>query len=144
MNLLKDSSRVIQIDAFQLFKAFAANPEKPLKIQRILYKNKEKIISLLLSLPALKPKDARFGQEVKTVIRKLNELPAPPPAEGRVVRRRRSQTEVTVPMQSRPYIDPFVSPQVMRIIGDTADDIEIGDSSDESDSSEDTWSPRKR
>ena len=43
MNMLRDSSRNIQFEAFHVFKVFVANPDKPAAIHSILSKNKEKV-----------------------------------------------------------------------------------------------------
>jgi hypothetical protein len=43
MNMLRDSSRNIQFEAFHVFKVFVANPDKPAAIHAILCKNKEKV-----------------------------------------------------------------------------------------------------
>jgi len=52
MNLLRDSSRTIQVDAFHIFKIFVANPHKPYRVVAILCKNRERLLKLLLALRA--------------------------------------------------------------------------------------------
>ncbi|KAJ6904070.1 hypothetical protein NC651_021270 [Populus alba x Populus x berolinensis] len=52
MTLLKDSSKNIQIAAFDIFKVFVANPSKPREVKMILAKNHEKLLELLLNLSA--------------------------------------------------------------------------------------------
>lgn len=47
MNLLKDSSRTIQFEAFHVFKVFVANPWKPLPVKDILLSNQEKLLRYL-------------------------------------------------------------------------------------------------
>lgn len=47
MNLLKDSSRNIQFEAFHVFKAFVVIPNKTKPVLYILIKNKAKLISFL-------------------------------------------------------------------------------------------------
>ncbi|KAJ9562810.1 hypothetical protein OSB04_007970 [Centaurea solstitialis] len=47
MNLLRDPSRNIQIDAFHVFKLFVANKNKPTEIVSILVTNKSKLLRLL-------------------------------------------------------------------------------------------------
>ncbi|XP_042752761.1 putative MO25-like protein At5g47540 [Lactuca sativa] len=47
MNLLRDTSRSIQIDAFHVFKLFVANEEKPIEIVSILITNRNKLLRLL-------------------------------------------------------------------------------------------------
>jgi calcium binding protein 39 len=77
MNLLKDSSKVIQVEAFHVFKIFVANPQKPHRVQTILYKNREKLVILLESLHSNKPDDKKFGDDQRNVIDKLRHLDAP-------------------------------------------------------------------
>lgn len=47
MNLLKDSSRTIQLDAFHVFKVFVGNPQRPAEITEILLSNKDKLCKYL-------------------------------------------------------------------------------------------------
>ncbi|KAL8237642.1 hypothetical protein R6Q59_018726 [Mikania micrantha] len=47
MNLLRDQSKSIQIDAFHVFKLFVANENKPSEIVSILVTNRSKILRLL-------------------------------------------------------------------------------------------------
>ncbi|KAK9057207.1 hypothetical protein SSX86_024574 [Deinandra increscens subsp. villosa] len=47
MNLLRDQSKSIQIDAFHVFKLFVANENKPPEIVSILVTNRSKILRLL-------------------------------------------------------------------------------------------------
>ncbi|XP_057430571.1 putative MO25-like protein At5g47540 isoform X2 [Lotus japonicus] len=47
MNLLRESSKSIQLEAFHVFKLFAANQNKPADIVGILVANKSKILRLL-------------------------------------------------------------------------------------------------
>jgi len=134
MNLLKDSSRALQADAFQLFKLFVGNPHKPPKAQQILFKNKAKIAALLASFPSLKPDDAKFGEEVKVTIKKVNELAAPIALEDGT--KKRAQTwhaaptrELTSPTSpgfcpSKIFQGHHWTPQVQRVRADSADSIE--------------------
>jgi len=77
MNLLKDKSKVIQADAFHVFKVFAANPQKTPRVQKILYQNREKLLHLLDSLVASRPDDKKFADELRSVSEKLRNLDAP-------------------------------------------------------------------
>mmetsp|Transcript_34212 Transcript_34212/g.99335 ORF Transcript_34212/g.99335 Transcript_34212/m.99335 type:complete len:320 (+) Transcript_34212:146-1105(+) len=79
MNLLKDRSKVIQVEAFNVFKIFVANPQKPVRIQQILHKNKTKLITLLESLQAKKLGDEKVAEELRAIIDKLHNLSAPSP-----------------------------------------------------------------
>lgn len=74
MNLLKDASKSIQFEAFHVFKIFVANPQKPARIHQILYKNRDKLISLLELLHSLKVEDKKFADDQKTIIQKLRRL----------------------------------------------------------------------
>ena len=47
MNLLKDSSRSIQFEAFHVFKVFVANPSKPQPVVDILTNNRGKLLKYL-------------------------------------------------------------------------------------------------
>ena len=47
MNLLRDSSRSIQYEAFHLFKVFVANPAKPPAVLEILTKNADRLMRYL-------------------------------------------------------------------------------------------------
>merc|ERR1711862_132773 len=69
MNLLRDNSRSIQIDAFHVFKLFAASPGKPPRVQQILVKNRDRLVKLLGSLD--KQDDEGFQQDQKAVIEAL-------------------------------------------------------------------------
>lgn len=128
MNLLKDRSKVIQVEAFQLFKVFVGNPQKPPKIQRILFQNKEKIRSLLTRFPSMKPDDAKFGADVKTTIETVDSIVAPSPSDPAKSNPRRSQlgSMECVPF-SRPFQGQHWSPPCRRVLADTADDIDSGE-----------------
>lgn len=78
MNLLRDSSKVIQLDAFHVFQSFVNSPNKAPKVQQILYKNKEKLIALV---EELQPSNSRldddpFVEAQRTVIDNLRALAA--------------------------------------------------------------------
>merc|ERR1719326_2817475 len=78
MNLLRDDSLAIQYESFHVFKIFVANPQKPPKVQQILYKNKEKLIELLQTIrPNRQEQDAQFLEDKATVIAKLEALELP-------------------------------------------------------------------
>lgn len=77
MNLLKDSSMVIQVEAFNVFKVFVANPNKSERVQKILFKNKDKLVKHLETLHSNKPDDQKFNEEQRKVIEKLRPLSPP-------------------------------------------------------------------
>lgn len=79
MNLLRADSKVIQCEAFHVFKIFVANPQKPPRVQQILFKNKDRLVKLLETLRpgAARPNrqdDKQFLEDKKTVIEKLQDL----------------------------------------------------------------------
>lgn len=74
MNLLRSKSKAIQFEAFHVFKIFVANPQKPPRVQQILYKNKKKLVELLETLHASRPDDRQFAEDQSTVIGKLQAL----------------------------------------------------------------------
>lgn len=77
MNLLREDSKVIQVEAFHVFKIFVANPQKPPRVQQILFKNKERLVKLLEGLRPNKPNrqdDKQFLEDRKTVVEKLQVL----------------------------------------------------------------------
>ena len=47
MNLLKDSSKSIQFEAFHVFKVFVANPNKTRPVTEVLLNNKDKLLDYL-------------------------------------------------------------------------------------------------
>lgn len=69
MNLLRDNSRAIQMDAFHVFKLFAACPNKSPRVHQILLKNRERLVRLLELL--VKDDDEEFLQDQSSVIEAL-------------------------------------------------------------------------
>eukprot|EP00747_Dinoflagellata_sp_TGD_P208874 gnl/TRDRNA2_/TRDRNA2_82318_c0_seq1.p1 gnl/TRDRNA2_/TRDRNA2_82318_c0~~gnl/TRDRNA2_/TRDRNA2_82318_c0_seq1.p1 ORF type:complete len:364 (-),score=85.17 gnl/TRDRNA2_/TRDRNA2_82318_c0_seq1:50-1141(-) len=74
MNLLKDTSKAIQFEAFHVFKIYAVNPNKPPRIQRILFRNREKLVKLLSTFQPNRENDECFLQDRKAVIQALKTL----------------------------------------------------------------------
>jgi len=74
MNMLRDSSRNIQFEAFHVFKVFVANPDKPAAIHSILSKNKEKLVKFLKDFHNDRAEDEQFTDEKEFVIKQINEL----------------------------------------------------------------------
>jgi hypothetical protein len=64
------------VEAFHVFKIFVANPQKPPRVQQILYKNKDRLIKLLETLKANRS-DEQFDEDKNTVIGKLQALEVP-------------------------------------------------------------------
>jgi len=77
MNLLRDDSKTIQLEAFHIFKIFVANPNRPPRVHTILFKNKERLINLLHELTPHRPDDKQFLEDMKTVLNKLEALDPP-------------------------------------------------------------------
>lgn len=77
MNLLRDESKTIQVEAFHVFKIFVANPSRPPRVQAILFKNKERLVNLLKELTPHRSDDKQFLEDMKTVLAKLEALEAP-------------------------------------------------------------------
>mmetsp|Transcript_90542 Transcript_90542/g.279997 ORF Transcript_90542/g.279997 Transcript_90542/m.279997 type:complete len:419 (-) Transcript_90542:122-1378(-) len=82
MNLLIDPSRAIQAEAFHVFKIFVANPQKPPRVQQILYRNKDKLVKHIEGFKGLRPDDKKFDEDQKLIIDKLLALDPPPPSKS--------------------------------------------------------------
>lgn len=76
MLLLLADSKSIQIEAFHVFKIFVANPNKTENVQRILCKNKEKLIRKVEALPAAGHEEKQLNHDKANVSAKLNALPS--------------------------------------------------------------------
>jgi hypothetical protein len=72
MNLLKEASSKLPLDAFNIFKLFVANPNRPHRVEQILKNNWERLIALLEILQ--KPGDAAFCREQEKVIELIRQL----------------------------------------------------------------------
>ncbi|BAT77322.1 putative MO25-like protein At5g47540 [Vigna umbellata] len=73
MNLLRESSKSIQIEAFHVFKLFVANQKKPADIISILVANRSKLLRLLGDLKIAK-EDEQFEADKAQVIREIAAL----------------------------------------------------------------------
>lgn len=73
MNLLKDSSRSIEFEAFHIFKVFVANPNKPKEVHHILVRNKDKLLRYLDDFQNDRD-DQQFTEEKAAVTRFLGDL----------------------------------------------------------------------
>uniref|UniRef100_A0A0D3E793 MO25-like protein n=1 Tax=Brassica oleracea var. oleracea TaxID=109376 RepID=A0A0D3E793_BRAOL len=73
MNLLIESSKSIQIEAFHVFKLFVANQNKPAEIVNILVTNRSKLLRLLADLRPDK-EDERFEADKSQVLREISSL----------------------------------------------------------------------
>lgn len=73
MNLLRESSKTIQIEAFHVFKLFAANQNKPADIVNIFVANKSKLLRLLGDLKTDK-EDEQFDADKAQVMQEIASL----------------------------------------------------------------------
>lgn len=74
MNMLKESSRNIQFEAFHVFKVFVANPEKPRPIQEILLRNKDKLVDFLTKFHTERSDDEQFNDEKAYLIKQIKDM----------------------------------------------------------------------
>ncbi|TQD70004.1 hypothetical protein C1H46_044465 [Malus baccata] len=70
MNLLRESSKSIQIEAFHVFKLFAANQNKPADIVSILVANRSKLLRLFADFKIDK-EDEQFEADKAQVVREI-------------------------------------------------------------------------
>jgi len=77
MHAMRDSSTAIQLGGFHVFKIFVANPWKPHRIHSILYKNRSRLVKLLLSFLDRWTADENLAEDLSTVIRVLEEMDTP-------------------------------------------------------------------
>jgi calcium binding protein 39 len=75
MTQLRDKSEKIQYEAFQVFKIFIANPNKPKPIYDILCKNRDKILHFLESFTGGGREDRSLQEDKVFLIEKLQQLP---------------------------------------------------------------------
>jgi len=86
MILLRKPKKMIQFEAFHVFKVFVANPDKSKPVQDILIRNKTKLIEFLSDFQKDKDDDEQFVEEKNILLNSLESLPdpeepAPPAAE---------------------------------------------------------------
>ncbi|XP_047307675.1 putative MO25-like protein At5g47540 [Impatiens glandulifera] len=75
MNLLRESSKSIQIEAFHVFKLFVANQHKPAEIVGILVANRNKLLRLFADLKTDK-EDEQFEADKAQVVKEIAGLEA--------------------------------------------------------------------
>ncbi|GAA5848939.1 hypothetical protein JCM9279_004671 [Rhodotorula babjevae] len=73
MNLLKDRSKNIQFEAFQVFKVFVANPKKTPQIEAILRRNRDKLLVFLRNFHNDRD-DEQFSDEKAFLIQQIESL----------------------------------------------------------------------
>jgi calcium binding protein 39 len=82
MKLLRDERRMIQYEAFHVFKVFVANPKKSDDVAKILFRNREKLLRFLPRFLEDRTEDDQFTDEKSYLIRQIQDLepiPAPTP-----------------------------------------------------------------
>lgn len=73
MNLLRDASQMIPLEAFHVFKLFVANPHKPQPVRRILCRNGRRLANFLESFRQ-RQNDDGFEQDLDMVLDMLDDL----------------------------------------------------------------------
>ena len=76
--LLGNPSKVVQFEAFHIFKIFAANPNKTPKVIKILSQNTDRIYKLLNQIEQDRPDDNEFRQDKNAVVTKMQALRTQP------------------------------------------------------------------
>ncbi|XP_016453730.2 putative MO25-like protein At5g47540 [Nicotiana tabacum] len=75
MNLLREASKNIQLDAFHVFKLFVANRNKPSDIVNILVANRSKLLRFFASF-RIDKEDEQFEADKAQVVKEIAELEA--------------------------------------------------------------------
>ena len=75
MNLLKDDRKMVQYEAFHVFKVFVANPNKSDEVKRILIKNKGRLLKFLPGFLEGRTDDDQFLDEKSFLLRQIELLP---------------------------------------------------------------------
>lgn len=76
MGLLRDTSKLIQFEAFHVFKIFVANPKKSPGVQLLLYSNKDKLLRYLEEFQ-MERDDEQFVKEKSVIIETISMLTPP-------------------------------------------------------------------
>ena len=76
MTLLKDDRKMVQYEAFHVFKVFVANPNKSDEVKRILVKNRGRLLKFLPSFLEARTDDDQFLDEKSFLVRQIEMLPA--------------------------------------------------------------------
>lgn len=75
MNLLKDDRKMVQYEAFHVFKVFVANPNKSDEVRRILIKNRGRLLKFLPNFLDGRTDDDQFLDEKSFLLRQIEMLP---------------------------------------------------------------------
>ncbi|RMZ76426.1 hypothetical protein DV737_g4808, partial [Chaetothyriales sp. CBS 132003] len=76
MSLLKDDRKMVQYEAFHVFKVFVANPNKSDEVRRILVKNRERLLRFLPGFLEGRTDDDQFLDEKSFLLRQIELLPS--------------------------------------------------------------------
>ncbi|KAK3114760.1 Hym1p [Teratosphaeriaceae sp. CCFEE 6253] len=88
MYQLKDDRRMVQYEAFHVFKIFAANPNKGYEVQKFLVMNKQRLLKFLPKFLEERTEDEQFCDEKAWLVKAIGNLPdstaalRPPEAKG--------------------------------------------------------------
>lgn len=77
MMLLRDDRRMVNYEAFHIFKIFVANPNKHPAVLRILVQNRERLLRFLPAFLDDRSEDVQFTDEKAYLIRTIERLPSP-------------------------------------------------------------------
>lgn len=77
---LRDDRRMVNYEAFHVFKIFIANPTKSVAVQRILINNRDKLLRFLPGFLTDRHDDMQFSEEKAYLIKMIEGLPAQPVA----------------------------------------------------------------
>jgi calcium binding protein 39 len=75
MNLLKDDRKMVQYEAFHVFKVFVANPNKSDDVRKILVKNRGRLLRFLPGFLEGRTEDDQFLDEKSFLVRQIELLP---------------------------------------------------------------------
>ncbi|KAK4936481.1 Hym1p [Elasticomyces elasticus] len=82
MNLLKDDRKMVQYEAFHVFKVFVANPNKSDEVRRILIKNRGRLLKFLPGFLEGRTDDDQFLDEKSFLVRQIENLPEEDSQQG--------------------------------------------------------------
>ena len=84
MRLLRDERKMIQYEAFHVFKVFVANPKMSDDVKKILLQNRDKLLRFLPRFLEDRTEDDQFTDEKSYLLRRIQELePDLPPTTER-------------------------------------------------------------
>ncbi|EME42467.1 hypothetical protein DOTSEDRAFT_73334 [Dothistroma septosporum NZE10] len=72
---LKDDRRMVQYEAFHVFKIFAANPNKSTEVQKFLIMNKQRLLKFLPRFLEDRTDDDQFNDEKAWLVKAIGNLP---------------------------------------------------------------------